>query len=182
MTSNFIFIEKSEPVQDILSELEANDHLWKMVSTMSNVGGKKDPYGFLPLTMGMILDPSAAIKDSEHQQNTPAWNVFHSVHSFWKKYNIHSTSRCAFFRLPVGGEVLSHIDDGKYYLTRDRFHLSLQGEYEYTCGDEFHLITPGTFFWFDNKKPHSAKNVGDVNRLTLVFDVPHSPLNPQHGK
>jgi quercetin dioxygenase-like cupin family protein len=68
--------------------------------------------------------------------------------------------------------VSTHIDDGAYYLTRDRYHLSIQGDYEYTVDGESRIIRPGTFFWFDNKKPHSAKNVSDVDRLTLVFDVP----------
>ena len=72
----------------------------------------------------------------------------------------------------------SHIDSGTYYLTRDRYHLSLQGSYEYWVEDEMHIIEPGTFFWFDNKRYHAAKNVSDVDRLTFVFDVPKSKKNP----
>ena len=78
-----------------------------------------------------------------------------------------------------------HIDDGTYYHSRDRYHLSLQGIYKYWVGDtpddpnaEMHIIEPGTFFWFNNKKYHKALNIGDVDRLTFVFDVPHSKRNP----
>jgi quercetin dioxygenase-like cupin family protein len=53
-----------------------------------------------------------------------------------------------------------------------------EGVYEYTVGDEMHLIEPGTFFWFDNKVSHSAYNCGDIDRLTFVFDVPKSRKNP----
>ena len=81
-------------------------------------------------------------------------------------------------KLPVGGAVGSHIDDGTYYLKKDRYHLSLQGKYRYECNGEEHIIEPGTFFWFSNKLTHSALNVGDVDRITFVFDVPHNKNNP----
>ena len=71
-----------------------------------------------------------------------------------------------------------HIDEGEYYLTRDRYHLSMQGTYLYTVEDESHQIYPGTFFWFDNKRVHESYNNGDVDRLTFVWDVPKSRKNP----
>jgi hypothetical protein len=40
------------------------------------------------------------------------------------------------------------------------------------------IVEPGTLLWFDNKKPHGTKNVGDEVRITFVFDVPHSKRNP----
>ncbi len=63
-------------------------------------------------------------------------------------------------------------------LKKDRYHLSLQGKYKYECNGEEHIIEPGTFFWFSNKLTHSALNVGDVDRITFVFDVPHNKNNP----
>ena len=56
--------------------------------------------------------------------------------------------------------------------------MSLQGKYRYECNGEEHIIEPGTFFWFSNKLTHSALNVGDVDRITFVFDVPHNKNNP----
>jgi mannose-6-phosphate isomerase-like protein (cupin superfamily) len=170
--NNFRIISMQEPIQDILIQLEQNSSMWSMVSQMQNIGGDKNPPGFLPLIMGAIQNPGDNIKDSELQANTRAYKLFPSVHAFWARYGLKNISRCAFFRLPPGGAVSTHIDDGAYYLTRDRYHLSIQGDYEYTVDGESRIIRPGTFFWFDNKKPHSAKNVSDVDRLTLVFDVP----------
>jgi mannose-6-phosphate isomerase-like protein (cupin superfamily) len=71
-----------------------------------------------------------------------------------------------------------HIDEGTYYLTRDRYHLSIQGRYEYFVGDESVIVEPGTLLWFNNKLMHGTKNIGDVTRITFVFDVPHSKSNP----
>ena len=81
--------------------------------------------------------------------------------------------RCGFLSLPVDGYVGAHIDEGTYYHTRDRYHLSIQGQYQYFVGDETIIIDPGTLFWFNNKKPHGAVNLGDDVRVTFVFDMPH---------
>jgi quercetin dioxygenase-like cupin family protein len=110
------------------------------------------------------------------------YNKYTEIRKWLKQHGITQTSRAAFFRLKPGDSVGEHIDDGKYYLTRDRFHLSLQGRYLYTVGNEQHIIEPGTFFWFNNKIPHSAKNVADIDRLTFVFDVPHSLDHPANSK
>ena len=88
--------------------------------------------------------------------------------------------RCGFLRLPIDGYVGAHIDEGTYYLTKDRYHLSITGQYQYFVGDESVIVDPGTLMWFNNKMPHGTVNLGDVPRIIFVFDVPHSPNNPQH--
>ena len=42
--------------------------------------------------------------------------------------------RCGFLSLPVDEIVGAHIDEGTYYLTRNRYHLSIVGRYQYFCG------------------------------------------------
>ena len=175
--SNFRFIETNIDVTPYVEELKANDHLWHMVSQMRNIGGQLNPYGFLPLTMGVQVN-GANIKNSELQQNTPAYEMFPRMVKFLKDHNCANHSRAAFFKLGPKGSVGDHIDDGDYYLTRDRYHFSLQGRYRYMCGGEEHIIEPGTFFWFDNKKIHAAQSIGNVDRITFVFDLPYSDTNP----
>lgn len=176
--SSFRFINRNVDVSKILQQVLDNPEDWKAVGTYENTGGNKNPYGFLPLVMGVIENPTDNIKNSELTCPTPMFDKYTEAIEWLKSQGFTKISRCAFFRLQPGGEVPNHIDDGTYYLSRDRYHLSLQGEYEYTCGDETHVITPGTFFWFDNKDYHTAKNISNVDRITLVFDVPHSPVNP----
>ena len=43
--------------------------------------------------------------------------------------------RCGFLSLPVDGYVGAHIDEGTYYQTRDRYHLSIAGQYQYFVGN-----------------------------------------------
>ena len=84
------------------------------------------------------------------QINTPMFKTYKGIRRWLKSWKLHRHSRAAFFKLRPGESLGRHIDEGDYYLTRDRYHLSLQGTYLYTVGDEVHQINPGTFFWFNN--------------------------------
>ena len=77
--------------------------------------------------------------------------------------------------MPINEIVGAHIDEGTYYLTRDRYHLSIVGTYQYFCGTDTAIIEPGTLLWFNNKLPHGTVNIGDETRITFVFDIPHGP-------
>lgn len=178
--SNFIFIDTNIDVSAILKQVLENPQDWNETQGYANIGGNPTPSGFLPLVMGVLKPPYTSIKDSEYQRPTPMFEKYTEIRKWLRSVGIKETGRAAFFQLPVGGGVMPHIDEGKYYLSRDRFHLSLQGEYVYVVDGESHIIKPGTFFWFDNKKVHSAANIADIERITFVFDVVHSKHNPQH--
>jgi hypothetical protein len=127
--------------------------------------------------MGSVPTLADYVGNTESCIKTPAYDRHTEIIGFLKR-NFKSFSRCGFLALPVGGEVKQHIDIGSYYLTRDRYHLSIYGEYEYTVGGESVIVKPGTLLWFNNKVLHGTKNVGDTTRVTFVFDVPHSKNNP----
>lgn len=178
--SNFVFIEKNIDVRPILNQVLANPQDWQAVSHYENVGGLKNPPGFLPLIMAIAEDGHKAM-DSELLVRTPMFDKYDEVLQYIFNKGITKLSRAAFFKLAVGCGVPLHIDEGTYYKHKDRYHLSLQGRYRYKVEDEEHIIEPGTFFWFDNKKYHEAENISpDTDRITFVFDSPHSPTNPHH--
>jgi mannose-6-phosphate isomerase-like protein (cupin superfamily) len=127
--------------------------------------------GVLQLKIGTVSDSSLFVGNSQTSKETPAWHRHTAVRTTLRKHGFKSLERCGFLSMPVGGSVGRHIDIGNYYLTRDRYHLSIQGRYEYTCGDESVVIDEGTLFWFNNKLEHSATNISDVVRITFVFDV-----------
>ena len=175
---NFIIIEEGIDTKKILKQLSKIS--WDTVHGYKDIGGDKTPPGFLPLIMA-VVPPGTNPKDSEFLQKTPLFDQCDEVLRFLYFRGIKSFARAAFFKLDVGGRVETHIDEGNYYLTKDRYHLSLQGEYKYTVGGESRIIKPGTFFWFDNKRPHSAENISaTTERITFVFDSPKSPNNPHH--
>ena len=176
--SNFRFISHSEKYKPVLQQVLDNPLDWNEVSKYRNIAGDLNPYGFLPLVMAVVAAPGDNPKDTELQEFTQLYYKYTEIRNWLLSKNISNISRAAFFRLRVGGSVGRHIDEGKYYLTRDRYHFALQGEYLYEVDGEEHIIKPGTFFWFDNKKQHSAKNISNEERITFVFDVPKSPSNP----
>lgn len=177
LTGKIRIIETGIDVNPFLDELERNKDLWQMVSKMRDIGGDKNPYGFLPLTMG-IEDSPGNIKNSDIHMRTPAYLRFPVMRKFLVDHMASEHARAAFFKLKPGGTVGGHIDDGTYYLDKDRYHFSLQGTYQYFCDGDWLEVQPGTFFWFDNKKDHWARNISNVDRITFVFDLKHSPTNP----
>jgi len=131
----------------------------------------------LQLVIGATTKQEEMAYNTELSIKTPAYDRHTEIVKFMKRH-FHTHSRCGFLSLPVGEIVGTHIDQGTYYQTKDRYHLSIQGRYKYHCGDEEMIVEPGTLLWFNNKKPHGAENVGDELRITFVFDVPHNKKNP----
>lgn len=181
---NIKIIKTGINVSKILRQLEKYPEDWgaqrKVDGALSMLdrGFPEVDAGVLQLVMGGVRSLDEYVGDTEICIPTPAYNRHTEVVGFLKRH-FHSHSRCGFLSLPVGGGVGTHIDVGDYYLTRDRYHLSIQGTYDYTVGDETVRVEPGTLLWFDNKLPHGTKNVGDVVRITFVFDIPHHKSNPK---
>ena len=179
---NIRIIKTGINVSKILKDLDNNPQDWNYQKDLSDTK-ILDPHVYittaavLQLVIGTISNPDEYVFDSEGCIPAPAYHRHNAAIGFLKR-NFKDFKRTGFLLLPPGGETGSHIDFGKYYLTKDRYHLSIQGTYEYVVGDEKIIVEPGTLFWFNNKLEHSAKNIGTVNRIALVFDVPHSKNNP----
>ena len=182
---NIKIIETGINVSRIMAQLKQYPEDWDAQKSMKDTGslvdrGYKDlPIGNLQLVIGGVEKEEDFVGDTEICIPTPAFYKHTEIVDFIKK-RFKSVSRCGFLSLPVGGIVGRHIDEGTYYLTRDRYHLSIQGTYRYYVGEEYYDVTPGTFLWFNNKLPHGTLNTGDCTRITFVFDVPHDPDNPQN--
>ena len=181
MESNFRFIHTNLDVSKIRDKVLANEQDWQAVTTYKNIAGDLNPYGFLPLVMAVVKKDESP-KNSEGLVKTPLYKKYREVRLWLRDQGISETARAAFFRLKPGDGVGRHVDDGTYYLEKDRFHLSLQGRYLYEVDGEEQIIEPGTFFWFDNKKPHSAANIDAIDRLTFVFDVPWRIKHPANSR
>jgi hypothetical protein len=140
------------------------------------------PANVLQLVMGGIEYNGQWVGDSEICVQTPALKNHTEIVAFLKE-NFHAVRRCAFFEIPVGHSVEKHIDEGTYYLTKDRYHLSISGRYRYTVYDpdgtiDTVEIEPGTLFWFNNKVEHKSENIANEPRIAFIFDVPMDTRNP----
>lgn len=81
--------------------------------------------------------------------------------------------RAMIVRLRPGGRVYPHIDWGKYYLTRDRYHIVVSAGpgNSLTCGGRTIEPREGEVWWLDNKQTHTAFNSSDSPRVHVVLDL-----------
>ena len=179
--SNIVIINDRVRIQPIVKEIESRFKDWHRISSIKGVGGKVETTNFLPLAMA-VVKPGCDIKSVEESMHTPFYQVYVETVKWLRSVNCGHHSRAAFIRLTPGSSNSTHIDEGNYYKSRDRYHLALMGKYRYVVGEEEMIVHPGTFFWFNNKIPHASYNIGDVDRIALVFDVPHGPNNPHHRR
>jgi len=181
---NIKVIEKNIDVSKIISQLEEYQSDWGSQKSLEKVS-LKDPDKYitsvdiLQLIMGGVRNKNELVEDTDICIETPAYRHHTEIISYLSK-RFKKIHRCGFLSLPVGEIVGAHIDEGSYYLTRDRYHLSISGKYQYFVGNETIIVEPGVLFWFNNKLPHGTVNLGDVPRITFVFDVPHHKNNLHH--
>ena len=183
---NIRIIKENIDVSGIVKQLEQHPEDWGNVGRMKGAD-RQDPHtrlvksGVLQLVMGGISKPGEFIGDTEICVPTEAASRHTEIQKVLvQELGFKKLNRCAFLRTPVGEITGKHIDEGKYYHTKDRYHLSITGTYRYSVWDngdleftkEEVIIEPGTLFWFDNKKNHMAENIGDVPRIAFIFDVP----------
>jgi len=180
--NNIRVVKTDIDVSKIQAQLKKNSGDWGSQKGLDNVE-LKDPHQYittvdvLQLIMGGIETPGQQVGDTEICTKTPAYKNHNEVRKYLRKY-FPTMYRCGFLALPIDEIVGAHIDEGTYYLTKDRYHLSIQGRYQYFVGNESIIVEPGTLFWFNNKLPHGTVNIGDEVRITFVFDVPQSENNP----
>jgi len=175
-------------VSKVTEQLRRNPGDWDHQKKFEGVRSLVDEHGFddlpisnLQLTIGAVKKKKDFVGDSELSVNTPAYKRHTEIFKLIKEeFGDKEIYRCGFLALPVDEYVGAHIDEGTYYKTKDRYHLSIMGEYQYFTGCDTIIVKPGTLFWFNNKQPHGAVNVADETRITFVFDVAHSSTNPHH--
>jgi hypothetical protein len=176
--NNIRVVKTDIDVSKIQTQLKKHPGDWGSQKGLDNVE-LKDPHQYitsvdvLQLVMGGIETPGQQVGDTEICIKTPAYKNHSEIRKYLKKY-FPTMYRCGFLALPIDEIVGAHIDEGTYYLTKDRYHLSIQGRYQYFVGNESIIVEPGTLFWFNNKLPHGTVNIADEVRITFVFDVPQS--------
>ena len=175
---NIKVLKKGIDVSKVLDQLEQYSDDWyiqrKGTDTLLERGYADIEVGNLQLIMGAVKKKEDFVGDSELSKPTPAWKRHTEVIKIIdREFPGREVHRCGFLSLPVDVYVGAHIDEGTYYLTRDRYHLSIAGQYQYFVGNESVIVDPGTLLWFNNKMPHGTVNLGEETRITFVFDMPH---------
>jgi hypothetical protein len=83
-------------------------------------------------------------------------------------------SRAMIVSLPPKGVVHPHIDEGRYYAVRDRYHLvviCMDKGAIVNCGSEQVEMKEGDVWWIDNKSMHGTENRSPCDRVAVIFDL-----------
>ena len=176
--NNIKILKKGIEVSKVIDQLEQYSDDWYIqrrgTDTLLERGYADIEVGNLQLIMGAVKKKEDFVGNSELNKPTPAYQRHTEVLKIVKRElpgrDVH---RCGFLSLPIDGYVGAHVEAGTYYKTRDRYHLSIAGRYQYFVGEETVIVDPGTLMWFNNKKPHGTVNLGEETRITFVFDMPH---------
>jgi hypothetical protein len=141
----------------------------------------------IPLVDIVLENNLKSPKDSWHStttQKTPFYEKYSAVTDWLEQFATqHNAELCkaAIVKLKPGGVVYDHEDYGGYYIDKDRYHLTIAGDYFFLVEqDHFIKAKPGTLFWFDNKFKHMAFNNTNTDRISVIFDI--KPNNLQNLK
>lgn len=176
--NNFKLIKHGIDVQPILAALEANPHMWNLLTIRQNFPGSahkdtenifiRGPKDFT--VEDYFYDLGAYDYPHAHKLADvlvlPFAHLFHEMH-------IQELGRIIIVKLAPGGHIDEHIDEGDYADYYERFHICLTGEEgsTLTAGDETQHFAPGECWWFNHKLPHYADNKSDVPRIHIIFDA-----------
>jgi quercetin dioxygenase-like cupin family protein len=173
-------------VQPLLEEINLNND-WKM--SIERIYGKHHSNGRInliqafrnpddPITKPLrkiCTDANIPTEESTYTGVIPS-KVFHkyqNASSFlgWFK-DTHSAqiARVKYVKIPSKSSIVKHIDGGPYYQKHNRFHLVLQGEYQYTVNGEMREYKEGELWWFNNKELHGTYVHGNEDRVVMLFD------------
>lgn len=126
-------------------------------------------------------DPDNWFQDVEHvdYEVLAGWPSARQVIDLIRQSHLTRTGKPAHFGkimvvgLKPNGWVDWHIDTGEYATAHDRFHMCLvpsPGAWLYSGGYTA-ILPPGQLTYVENHIPHSALNMGPVERVHLIVDI-----------
>lgn len=174
-TINFVRLARNLPVGPVLAELTDNAPLWHVTNFRESYPGSSHADAQSILLRWLPTTPGSVIGDEpthyEAAERLPA-SVALAVHA--RKLIGGSTfGRIMLTRLPPGGQIHRHADEGAYAERFQRFHVCLDADHgsRFECGDESVHMAPGELWWFNHQIPHQVVNAGERNRLHLIVDM-----------
>ena len=76
-------------------------------------------------------------------------------------------------RIPPGGKVHPHIDNGWHALQYDKFALQIDAHQQqaFCFENAQHVTMPGDLYWFNNQQTHWVTNDSPCERITLIVCI-----------
>tara|TARA_B000000609_G_C24136758_1_gene328793 strand:- start:500 stop:1069 length:570 start_codon:yes stop_codon:yes gene_type:complete len=177
-SSNFIRIAEGLDVEPLLQLLDAKPELWKEITIRQNF--TKSPHkdtetihvrGALKMSAYYVLWDTGSYDYPCMDYLAPA--LVPLMRPILDKLQVKEMGRVMIVNLKPCGHVRKHIDQGTYADYYSRFHIVLKSNQfcSQTCGDQTQKFEVGDVWFFNHKLPHTADNVGDTDRIHIIFDA-----------
>jgi hypothetical protein len=160
----------------IAAEVLANDHLFSVDrSRQASITVQRETE-FIPLRQA-TRNIDIAVNDNELVEDTRfvgAFPILMNLLSQIAEARGGVLERAMLVKLPAGGRVYPHVDQGRYYASRDRYHVVVQtsqGASILRSGPEIVHMGLAEVWWLNNKVLHSSENSSSTDRVHVVFDL-----------
>ena len=167
-------------VQPFLEEININDDWLLGQNAGRSAPDSADGFGeIIKYYSGKHIDLIESPRNPDDSRNKEAvvasevfckYKIASSFLGWFKKTHNAQIARVRYVKTPSGISVGFHIDDSPYYWKHNRFHLVLQGKYQYTVNGEEREYKEGELWWFNNNKLHGTYIHGSKDRIILIFD------------
>ncbi len=187
--SNFYKLKwEVKGISKILSQIAQHPELWNRnrLRTTGEITPHKDSSDIW-LRFNDIKAPAAEylreeIFSGKEMINYPAMELLTKVrpllHELMYRVNGERLGRVLITKLPSGGYIRPHMDEGSTALYYDRFHIVLHEGGTFYCGDEIITMPTGTVWWFNNQRTHSVINSYEKDRIHLIVDIKIMDYSP----
>ena len=177
-SSNFKRIAEGLDVEPLLQLLDAKPELWKEIQTRQKFTNSphKDTEtihvrGALKMSAYYLMWDIGAYDYPCMEYLKPA--LVPLMRPILEQLQVKEMGRVMIVNLKPCGHVTKHNDQGTYADHYQRFHLVLKSNQHcsQTCGNELQRFEVGDVWWFNHKELHTAHNVGDTDRIHIIFDA-----------
>lgn len=178
--ANFCRIATELDVAPLLQQLQAQPALWTEITGRQDYPGS--PHhdtqaiflrGSLEQTLEGMQQSLSAVDYPARAKLPEADFLIVEMWRRWPVPDVETLGRVMLAKLPPGGRIDRHADEGAYAEHYDRFHFVLTSEAGnvFECDGQEVSMQPGEVWWFDHRKPHQVYNGSQADRIHLIVDV-----------
>ena len=177
-SSNFRRIAEGLDVEPLLQLLDAKPELWKEIQTRQKFTNSPHKDTETIHVRGALKMSAYYVLWDTGSYDYPCMEYLKSalvplMRPILDKLEVKEMGRVLIVNLKPSGHVTKHNDQGTYADHYQRFHLVLKSNQHcsQTCGNDSQRFEVGDVWWFNHKELHTAHNVGDTDRIHIIFDA-----------
>lgn len=175
---NFLRVADGIDVVPLMVSLQTRTHLWNRDTLRTqHPGTAHSQVDDIWLRFNEIDDDALSVVDDLLCVNYPAIQELPQaralIFSLMARVEGEQLGRCIITRLPPGGVIDPHCDQGAPATFYQRFHILLQSlpGAMFRAGNETVQMKTGECWLFDNTQEHEVINNSADDRITMIVDI-----------